>query len=65
MVKDHSDSKIGNPLQQLHGLHFQLAAWDLLYAPFHRQITYHSCGALAGMRNSSMARTKNSLMGPT
>ena len=36
---------------------FWLAAWGLLYAPSHRQdSTYHGqrCGALAGMRNSSM-----------
>ena len=59
MVKDHSDSKRGNPLPP-HGLLFPLAARVLLYAPSHRQdITYHSLcymshGALAGTRNSSM-----------
>ena len=53
MVKDHSDSKRGNPLPQ-HGLSFRLAARVLLYAPSHRQdSTYHSLwytsrGALAG-----------------
>ena len=55
MVKDHSDTKRGNPLPP-HGL---LAARVLLYAPSHRQdSTYHglcytSRGALAGTRNSS------------
>ena len=50
MVKDHSDSERGNPLPP-HGL----TARVLLYAPSHRQDnTYHSVGALAGTRNSSM-----------
>ena len=59
MVKDHSDSEKGNPLL-LHRLSYRLTARVLLYAPSHRQDnTYHSlcytsCGALAGMRNSSM-----------
>ena len=56
MVKDHSDSEKGNPLLP----HRLLFPRVLLYAPSHRQdSTYHglcytSCGALAGMRNSSM-----------
>ena len=56
MVKDHSDSEIGNPLPP----HFRLSARVLLYASSHRQDnTYHglcytSRGALAGTRNSSM-----------
>ena len=36
MVKDRSDSEIGNPLSPLHGLHL-LAAKDLLYAPSNRK----------------------------
>ena len=53
MVKDHSDSKRGNPLPP-HGYSFRLAARVLLYASSHRQdSTYHglcyiSRGALAG-----------------
>ena len=59
MVKDHSDSEKGNPLQP-HRLLFLINSKGSLYAPSHRQdITYHvlcytSCGALAGTRNSSM-----------
>ena len=59
MVKDHSDSKRGNPLPQ-HGLLFAISRRVLLYAPSHRQdSTYHSLcytsrGALAGTRNSSV-----------
>ena len=54
MVKDHSDSEIGNLLLP-HGYSFQLAARVLLYASSNRQdSTYHSSrGTLAGMRNSS------------
>ena len=47
MVKDHSDSKRGNSLPP------RLTARVLLYAPSH-SLCYTSCGALAGMRNSSM-----------
>ena len=60
MVKDHSDSKWGNPLPPKHGFSFRLATKVPLYAQSHRQdSTYHgfyytSYGALAGMRNSSM-----------
>ena len=60
MVKDHSDSEKGNPLPPI-SYFFQLTARVLLYAPSHRQdITYHSlcctsCGAMAGMKNSSMS----------
>ena len=53
MVKDHSDS------ESYMGYSFRLTARVLLYAPSHRQSTYHglcytSRGALAGTRNSSM-----------
>ena len=54
MVKDHSDSKSGNPLRQM-GYSFRLAARVLLYASSLREDdTYHglcytSRGALAGM----------------
>ena len=50
MVKDHSDIGGGD----------RLAARDVLCSPFYRHNTtyygfcYTSCGALAGMRNSSM-----------
>ena len=60
MVKDHSDSKRGNPGSHHIGYSFWWAARVLLYASFHRQDnTYHSLcytsrGALAGTRNSSM-----------
>ena len=59
MVKDHSDSKRGNPLSP-HGLLFLINSRVLLYAPSHRQdstydsLCYTSRGALAGTRNSSM-----------
>ena len=58
MVKDHSDSEETRCRHM--GYSFRLTARVLLYAPSHRQDnTYHSlcytsCGALAGMRNSSM-----------
>ena len=58
MVKDHSDSKRGNPLSP-HRLLFPISSKGFLYASSHRQDnTYHSlcytsCGALAGTRNSS------------
>ena len=63
VVKDQSDSEVGNLLPPLHGLLFeylQLAAWVLLYLPSPKQdSTYHSLcytshGALVGVRNSSM-----------
>ena len=59
-VKYHTDSKRGNLLLPLRGYSFLLMARILLYAPSQRQdSTYHSfcytsCGALAGMQNSSM-----------
>ena len=60
MVKDHSDSEKENPLP-LHSfcmlsiVSYRLTARVLLYAPSHIQDnTYHSRGALAGTRNSSM-----------
>ena len=55
MVKDHSDSKRGNPLPP-HGLLFPIDSRVLLYAPSHRQdityqgLCYTSRGALAGTR---------------
>ena len=39
MVKDHSDSKRGNPLLPLHGLLFRISSKGSLYAPSHRQDT--------------------------
>ena len=54
MIKDHSDSKRGNPCHHYMGYSFQLTARDLLYAPSDRQDnTYHilcytSYGPLAG-----------------
>ena len=60
MVKDYSDSEKEETHWRHMGYSFQLAARLLLYASSHRQDnTYHSlcytsCGALAGMRNSSM-----------
>ena len=45
---------------QFIGYSFRVAVKDLLYAPSHRQdstnngLFYTSCGALAGMRNTSM-----------
>ena len=59
MVKDHSDSEIGPRCRHM-GYSFRLATRALLYASSHRQdnthqgLCYTSCGALAGMRNSSM-----------
>ena len=53
MVKNHSESKEGKMLSPLHGLLFNLASKDLLYAPSHRLAsTYHglcytSLGSLA------------------
>ena len=57
IVKVHSDSEGENPLPP-HGLLFLISSKGSFI--FHRQdTTYHglcytSCGALAGMRNSSM-----------
>ena len=55
MVKDHSDSKRGNPLPP-HGLLFPISSKGSFICIMHRQDnTYHaSRGALGGMRNSSM-----------
>ena len=59
MVKDHSDSEIGNPLPP-HRLLLSSNSKVFLYAPSHRQdstyygLCYISRGALAGTRNSSM-----------
>ena len=55
MVKEHSDSKRGNPMPPS----FQLAAMIILYASSHRQdniyhsLYYSSRGTLAETRNSS------------
>ena len=60
MVKDQSYSEREETRCRHIGYSFRLAARVLLYASSHRQDnTYHglcytSCGALAGMRNSSM-----------
>ena len=62
MVKDHSDSEREENCCCHMGYFFRLAASVLLYASSHRQdSTYHSLcytshGALAGTRNSSMAK---------
>ena len=67
MVKHHTHSEKENCCLHM-GYSFLLAARDLLYAPSHRQdsryhnLCYTSCGALAGMRNSSMG---NVLKKPT
>ena len=59
MVKDHSDSVRGNPLLP-HGLLIPISSKVFLYASSHRQdniyhsLCYTSCGALAGMGNSSV-----------
>ena len=63
MVKDHSDSKRGNPLLP-HGLHFLISSKG-----YHRQdntkhgFCYTSRGVLAGMRNS-MIETIRRLIAP-
>ena len=60
MVKNHSDSEIGNPLPP-HGLLFLISSKFFLYASFHRQdniyhdLCYTSRGALAGTGNSSIS----------
>ena len=59
MVKDHSDSEIGNPRRHI-GCSFRLAARVILHGSSHRlNNTYHglcytSRGALVGTRNSSI-----------
>ena len=59
MVKDHSDSKRGNPLPP-HGLLFLISCKGSFYMHHptdritHTTTSYTSRGALAGMRNSSM-----------
>ena len=69
MVNDHSDSERGNPLPP-HGLLFPISSKGfLLYAPSHRQdntyhgVCYTSRGALAGTRNSSVAKAESALLG--
>ena len=60
IVKDHLINERGNLLSPLHGLLFLINSKWSWYAPSHwEDSTYHglcwtSCGALAGMRNSSM-----------
>ena len=59
MVKDHSDSEKGNPLMSLHGLLFSISSkgsfiWCIPQAGYY-DLCYTSCGAPAGMRNSSMS----------
>ena len=57
-IKDHLDSKRGNPLPPLHELLFPISSKGTFYAPSHRQdSTYHGhcytrCGAVSGMRNN-------------
>ena len=50
MVKDHSDSEIGNPLTP-HGLLFPISSKDNTY----HGLCYICRGTLAGTRNSSMS----------
>ena len=57
MVKDHSDSERGNPLLP-HGLLFPINSKGSFICTIphriaHTSLCYTSCGALAGMRNSS------------
>ena len=60
MVKDHSDSERGNQLLPLHGLLFLISSKVSFKcttptdSKAHTTACYTSCGALAGMRNSSM-----------
>ena len=59
MVKDHSDSERGNPLPP-HGLLFPINSNGSFICTIPQDSTYHSlcytsCGALAGMRNSTMS----------
>ena len=60
MVTDHSESERRNPLPPLHGLFFSTASkiyfiCTILQTGQHTPwICYTSCGALVGMRNSSM-----------
>ena len=54
MVKDHSDSKRGNPLPP-HGLLFPIRGKGSSHRITHTTaLCYRSCGALVGTRNSSM-----------
>ena len=54
------DQRPTKPANRLVAGYFQLAARDLLYAPFHKQgityqgLCYTSCGGLAGTKYSSM-----------
>ena len=56
MVKDHSDNERGNLLPPLHGLVFLINSKVFYMHPPTDWIehTMTSCGALAGMRNSSV-----------
>ena len=60
MVKDHLDSKRGNPLLP-HGLFFLFSSKGFLYAPSHR-ITHTT--AFVTPSHGALAGTRNSLMGP-
>ena len=52
MVKDHSDSKRGNPLLS-HGLPFPISSKGYFICTYH-SLCYTSHGGLDGMENSSM-----------
>ena len=54
MVKDHSDSQIGNLLLPLHGLLFSISRQDSTY----HGLYYTSPGTLTGLRNSSIVRDR-------
>ena len=53
MVKDHTDSKRGNPLLP-HGLLFPINSKDSFICIIPHSLCYTSCGALARMRNWSV-----------
>ena len=67
MVKDHSNSKRGNPVPP-HGLLFPISSKGSFICIIHRQddiyhsICYTSHGALAGTRNSSMGQPHEGLI---
>ena len=57
-VHDNETAREKTRCHHYMGYSFRLAARNLLYAPSHKQNNTHcyytSCGALTGMRNSSM-----------
>ena len=59
MVKEHTNTKTGNPLPPHMGYPFQLAARILLYTPSHRQDNVYDrfYYTLAGMKNGSVGQT--------